>query len=142
MEITEQVILDILNSDYSNITLTTQLYKMFGGDDTAVKSYIKPGREFWHYDEEKKAFRKLKVTYVRTGVMFFNYVDEPDVEYAWFTGSFNAISLYAAQIFPYEVGRLLSVENKDAEKEFPEMCRQCKWGDCDGRIKVDVVWDE
>lgn len=36
--------------DYSKITFTSKLYEMFGKCDSAVKAYIKPGREFWHYD--------------------------------------------------------------------------------------------
>ena len=142
MKMTERDIINILNEDYSDMTFTSRLYDMFDKKDEIIKSYIKPGREFWSYCAEKGIFRKLKVTYVRSGVMFFNYVDEPDVEHAWFLGSFNSMSLYAAQIYPYEIGKLLSEIDENAEKEFPEICKQCKWSDCEGRITVDVIWDE
>jgi len=132
--------------DYSKSIFTSQLYEMFGKCDSAVKAYIKPGREFWHYDGSRRDYRKLTVTYVRTGVMFFVFNDEPDVEHAWFIGSFNCLSLYAAQIYPYEIGRIMfehcryGAEN--AIDEFPKICEMCKWDDCNGSITVDVIWDE
>ena len=142
---TQEEIIDILienYEDYSNTIYTSQLYKMFGEHDEAVKAYIQEGREYWYYDGEKTCFRKLKVTYVRSGVVFFVFEDKPDAEYAWFISSFNCLSLRAAQIYPYEIGRLLSKWYKNAENEFPEICKQCKWDDCNGRITVEVIWDK
>lgn len=137
----KQELIDMLNEDYSNTTFTSRLYDMFGKDGYAIDAYIKPDREFWYYDGEKMKYRKLKITYVRTGVMFFVFDDEPEVEHAWFIGSFNCDSLYAAQIYPYEIGRLLSRCQEYADVNFPKICKQCKWDDCDGRITVDVIWD-
>lgn len=129
----------ILNEDYSNTTYTSQLYEMFSKDDKAIKAYIKEGREFWHFNGSK--YRKLKVTYVRSGVMFFVFEDEPDVEQAWFISSFNACSLYAAQIYPYEIGKFLAERFEGADENFPKICKQCKWDDCGGKISVEVIWD-
>lgn len=137
----EQMLIDMFNEDYSNTTFTSQLYDMFGKHTDIIDAYIKPDREFWYYDGEKREYRKLKITYVRTGVMFFVFEDEPEVEHAWFISSFNCASLFAAQIYPYEIGRLLSKYYEDADKEFPKICETCKWNDCDGRIKVEVIWD-
>lgn len=131
----------ILNEDYSNITYTSQLYEMLSKRDDAIKAYIKEGREFWYFDGEKRKYRKLKVTYVRSGVMFFVFEDEPDTEHAWFITSFNGCSLYAAQIYPYEIGRLLSQWIEGADEGFPKACKTCKWDDCGGKISVEVIWD-
>ena len=141
---TQEEIVDILldSYDYSNTVYTSQLREMFGDHDEAVNVYIKPGREFWHYDGEKRDYRKLKVTYVRSGVVFFVFEDEPETEHAWFIGSFNCLLLHAAQIYPYEIGRILSKWHENAADEFPEICKQCKWDDCDGRITVEVIWDK
>ena len=140
-EAVEQMIRDVINDDYSHTTFTSVLWDMFAKDKQSIEAYIKPNREFWHFDGSK-GFRKLKVTYVRSGVMFFVFEDEPDIEKAWFIGSFNSDSLHAAQIYPYEIGRLLSKQFKNSEKDFPKICKQCKWDDCNGRIKVDVIWDK
>lgn len=136
------VVKDIVNEVYSNATYTSQLYEMFCKHDDAIKAYIKEGREFWYYDGEKWKYRKLKVTYVRTGVMFFVFEDEPDTEHAWFISSFNGCSLYAAQIYPYEIGKLLSQWYEGADKDFPKICKQCKWDDRGGKISVEVIWDD
>lgn len=131
-----------LNHDYSNTVFTARLYDMFAKKDDLIASYIKPGRTFWHYDIDKSKFRKIKVTYVRSGVMFFIFEDDPDeVERAWFTSSFNAMSLHAAEIYPYEIGELLSKRNLCTNMDIPKVCSQCKWSDMDGRIPVEVVWD-
>lgn len=135
-----QLIEDILNNDYSHTTFASRLYDMFSKDKESIASYIKVGREFWHFDGNR--FRKLKVTYVRSGVMFFIFEDTPNIEEAWFIGSFNSDSLHAAQIYPYEIGKLLSKQFANAENSFPEICKQCKWDDCNGRIKVEVIWDK
>lgn len=130
--------IDILNS---NVTLTSCLFELFGKHVDAIVSYIKVGREFWHYDTQKGSYRKLKVVYVRTGVMFFEFEDEPNVEYAWFIKSINCFSLCAAQIYPYEIGEILSAWNKNAKEQFPILCKKCKWDDYDGKIKVEVIWN-
>ena len=136
-----QKLLDILNKNYSNTTFTSRLWDMFGKHEEALNIYIKPNREFWFYDGEKMCYRKLKVTYVRSGVMFFVFNDEPETEHAWFIGSFNCASLHAAQIYPYEISKILSKWYEDAENDFPKMCEQCKWDNCDGKITVEVIWD-
>lgn len=137
--ILEQQILDLINHDYSHTTFDTRLYELFCKQDANVKAYIKVGRKFWHYDTEKRYWRKLTVTYVRTGVMFFVFDDEPNVEHAWFTGSFNALMLHAAEIYPYEIEELLSSQYPD--NNFVEICKTCKWDDEDGLITVDVIWE-
>ena len=131
----------MLQEDYANTTFASQLYELFGKRTELIIAYIKVGREFWHYDFEKSRYRKLKVTYIRSGVMFFTYEDEPDSEHAWFISSFNTCSLYAAQIYPYEIAKLLSKYCENAINDFPKICEQCKWDDCNGNITVDVIWD-
>ena len=137
----KQLIMETYYGDYSNTTFTSQLYEMFGKHTDIIEEYIKEGREFWFYNVDISGFCKLKVTYVRRGVMFFVYEGETE-EHAWFISSFNCSSLHAAQIYPYEIGKLLSKYYDGADEEFPEICKKCKWEDCGGRIKVDVIWDE
>lgn len=135
-----QLVTDMLYDGYSNTTFTSQLYEMFGKHTEGMAEYIKEGREFWFYDGDKRAFRKLKVTYVRSGVMFFVFEDE-EKEHAWFINSFNCCSLYATQVYPYEIGKILSRWYEDAAEDFPKICEKCKWEDCNGRIKVEVIWE-
>lgn len=135
----EQEILDLINHDYSKTTFATRLYELFCKYDKAVEAYIKIGRKFWHYDGEKMCWRKLTVTYVRSGVMFFTFDDEPDVEHAWFTSSMNCLMMYAAEIHPHEISEILREWYPD--NDFAEICEQCKWDNCNGEITVEVIWD-
>ena len=137
----KELITDFFYEDYENMVFTSQLYEMFGKHIEGIEEYIKEGREFWFYNIDKLCYQKLKVTYVRSGVMFFVYEGETE-EHAWFISSFNCGSLYAAHIYPYEIGKILSRWYDGADEEFPEICKKCKWNDCDGRIKVDVIWEE
>ena len=139
MDIRKDIVM--FDGDYSTTVFTSMLYEMFSKHTEAIAEYIKPSREFWYFDDRLR-YRKLKVTYVRSGVVFFIFDDEPDTEHAWFISSFNVCSLFAAQIFPYEIGRILSKWFDGADKEFPEICKQCKWNDCHGQIKVDVIWPD
>lgn len=134
----DKLVHQLIDRDYSGMTFATTLFDMFGERSEDIAEYIKPGREFWHFDGT--SWRKLKVTYVRSGVMFFIFVDEPNTEKAWFLGSFYAQSLSVAQIYPYEIARILSKTIPD--NDFVEVCKQCKWEDYGGKIKVEVIWDE
>lgn len=138
----EQIINDFnafINKDYSHTTFDTRLYELFCKEDEFVNAYIKVGRKFWHHDGEKMYWRKLTVTYVRSGVMFFTFDDEPDVEHAWFLGSMNCLCLHTAEIHPYEISKILSEWYPD--NDFAEICKTCKWDDEDGLITVDVIWE-
>ena len=134
-----QEILCLINHDYSHMTFDTRLYELFCKEDEFVKAYIKVGRKFWHYDCEKMYWRKLTVTYVRSGVMFFTFDDEPDVEHGWFIESMNCLCLHAAEIHPYEISKIISERYPD--NDFVEICKQCKWDDAEGNITVDVIWE-
>lgn len=136
-----QIVADFINRDYSNVTFATRLYDLFCKHDELVKAYIKVGRKFWYYDEEKQCFRRLTVTYVRTGVVFYEYEDEPEVEYADFTGSFRVLMWSVAEIYPNEIGNLLSEYYPESAKDFPNICKQCKWEDYGGAITVKIIWD-
>ena len=141
MELIKETIDNIVNELCGDLAYTSRLYEMFGKHTESIEEYIKVGREFWFYNVETKSFQKLKVTYVRSGVVFFVFEGEEE-EHAWFISSFNCGTLYAAQIYPYEIGKILSKWHKGADKEFPEMCKKCKWNDYDGSIKVEVIWEE
>lgn len=131
--------LGLIDRDYSNVTLTSQLWTLFAHKEEGMERYIKQGRHFYHWTPEK-GYRLIVVTYVRSGVMFFKYKDdESRIEYAWFIGSFNSGCLYAAEIYVYEIGRILSEYIENADKDFPEMCKQCKWFDANGQMKIKVI---
>lgn len=134
----EKMARQLINSDYSGMTFATSLFDMFGKRSEDIAEYIRPGREFWHFDGSN--WKKLKVTYVRSGVMFFTFEDKPDTEKAWFISSFYAQSLCVAQIYPYEIAKILSKTYPD--NNFAEICKQCKWEDYGGKIKVEVIWPE
>ena len=139
MNNTKQKILDLINHDYGHTTFDTRLYELFCKHDEAVEAYIKVGRKFWYFDPERMQWRKLTVVYVRTGVMFITFDDEPELERAWFIRSYNVLMLHAAEIHPYEISEILSEWYPD--NNFVEICKTCKWDDEDGLITVDVIWE-
>lgn len=141
MDDMEQMVVDLINNDYTNITFETRLYDLFGKHEEAIREYIRVGMKFWHYDGNKGCWRKLTVTYVRAGVMFFTFDDEPDKEYAWFMGSINCLCLRAAEIYPYVIAELLSPHYPETANDFPDICKQCKWDDVNGQITVEVIWE-
>lgn len=136
----KQEILDFINHDYSHTTFDTRLYELFCKHDEAVEAYIKVGRKFWYFDLERKQWRKLTVIYVRTGVMFITFDDEPELERAWFIRSYNVLMSHAAEIHPYEISKILSEWYPD--NNFAEICKTCKWDDDNGSITVDVIWEQ
>ena len=135
----EQQILDLINHDYSHTTFDTRLYELFCKQSEAVKKYIKVGRKFWHYDGKKTCWRKLTVTYIRSGVVFFTFEDEPEVEHAWFIDSYAILTLHVAEIYPYEISEILREWYPD--NDFEEICKQCKWDNCNREITVEVIWE-
>ena len=136
----KQEILDFINHDYSHTTFDTRLYELFCKHDEAVEAYIKVGRKFWYFDLERKQWRKLTVIYVRTGVMFITFDDEPELERARFIRSYNVLMSHAAEIHPYEISKILSEWYPD--NNFAEICKTCKWDDDNGSITVDVIWEQ
>lgn len=130
---------DFFQTDYRNIKFDTRLYELFCKNDAFVEAYIKVGRKFWHYDDKNKKWRMLTVTYVRTGVMFFIFDDEPDVEFAFFIRSFHCLMMRAAEIYPNEISKIMAERYPD--NDFAEIARFCKWDDCDGKIDVKVIWN-
>ena len=118
-------------------TWSSALNDLFSHDDPAAMSYIKEGREFWYFDPGN-SWRKIRITYVRSGVMFFVFEDEPDKEKAWFLSSFNAISLVAAHIYVNELNDYYI--NKYGYDDFPQICKECQWQTFNNKIEVTVVW--
>ena len=41
----------------------------------------------------------------------------------------------------YEIGNILSEWYPETGEDFPDICKQCKWDDCDGEITVKVIWE-
>lgn len=134
----DKLVHQLMGNDYSGMTFCTTLSEMFGKRNEDIAEYIKPDREFWHFDDCR--WHKLKVTHVRSGVMFFTFEDEPSVEKAWFISSFYAQTLCMAQVYPYEIAEILSKTYPD--NNFVEVCKQCKWQDYGGKIKIEVIWDK
>ena len=122
---------------YKDTTWSAALNDLFSKDDAALQAYIQEGREFWFFDNG--IWKKLKVTYVRSGVMFFVFENEPEKEKAWFLSSFNAVSLVAAQIYVDELSAYY--EKKYNDCDFPKICSECKWQTFNDKITVDVIWE-
>jgi len=84
------------------ITLSTRLLDLYGRDNYHL--HIEEGREYWYYfsgenkisEKYGSGWYKLKVTYIRSGCMFFIFPDYPDME-----EDFCAIRCFMASVFEF-----------------------------------------
>ena len=72
-----------------NMPVSTELYKL---DSEHPEKFIRVGFEFWHFISESEMrtlgldtcqWVKIKVTYIRSGLFFYKYVDYKDVPEQW-----------------------------------------------------------
>lgn len=76
---------------------STKLCDLYGRDN--YESHIELGREYWLYDDTK--WRKIKITYIRSGVAFYVFTDSPETPEKYMPlGSFIAATLLFAEIDP------------------------------------------
>lgn len=67
---------------FKKIRLSTQLSDLYGRD--GYQSHIEEGREYWYYfsrdSEIDEGWYKIKITYIRSGCMFYIFSDYPEIE--------------------------------------------------------------
>lgn len=80
----------------------TRLYDLFDKDIEDIADYIKVGRMFWMYDEQRKEYGLIEITYVRANVAFYKQVSSIE-EKAFFKNSAGACFLYPRHIFVDDV---------------------------------------
>lgn len=81
-------------------TLSTRLVDLYGRDEYHL--HIELNREYWYYfagenkisDKYGPDWYKLKVTYIRSGCMFYIFPDYPDIE-----ENFCPIRCFMASVF-------------------------------------------
>lgn len=88
---------------YKKRCFSTQLSDLYGRD--GYQSHIEEGREYWWYfyedSEISKGWHKIKITYVRSGCVFYVFTDLPDVPERFFpASSFFGATLIFADINP------------------------------------------
>lgn len=124
---------------YSDIDSSFEFYEM-GNAEKFERTY----KPFYELNDEAEAMYDdgdPMLNPYEVGKELFDKAKVLLVEYAWFIKSINCFSLCAAQIYPYEIGEILSAWNKNAKEQFPILCKKCKWDDYDGKIKVEVIWN-
>lgn len=103
--------------EYKKTRLSTKLYDLYGDKYT---SHIEVGKEYWDYfttDTEiyKKTgqkYNKIKVTYIRSGCMFYTFCDAPELPEEYCSvNSFKAKNLIVAEIDP--IKDLVSIKETD-----------------------------
>ena len=102
---------------------STVLSDLYGRD--GYQSHIELGREYWYYfDEKTQAFKlthkywnKIKITYIRSGCLFFILPDVPEFKEEFFPiNCYMASILILAEIDPIkDIGKEL-LGNIDAAK--------------------------
>ena len=81
-------------------TLSTRILDLYGRDEYHL--HIEVNREYWYYfagenkisDKYGPGWYKLKVTYIRSGCMFYTLPDYPDIE-----EDFCSIRSFMASVF-------------------------------------------
>lgn len=67
---------------FKKIKLSTMLSDLYGRD--GYQSHIELGRDYWYYfgkdSEIEVGWHKIRVTYIRSGCMFYCFPDFPDVK--------------------------------------------------------------
>lgn len=67
---------------FKKVCFSTQLSDLYGEDN--YQSHIEEGREYWYYfprtDELREGWYKIKVTYIRSGCLFYIFSDYPEVK--------------------------------------------------------------
>ena len=67
---------------FKKITYSTMLSDLYGRDN--YQSHIEVGRDYWYYfpkdSEIENGWHKIRVTYIRSGCMFYFFPDNPEVE--------------------------------------------------------------
>lgn len=92
---------------YKKMQFSTQLSELYGRDN--YESHIEVGREYWYfwgtdsdvYKHTKQTWNKIKITYIRSGVVFYVLSDFPDYPEDFFPFKcYMASALVYAQIDP------------------------------------------
>ena len=83
--------------------LSTELSDLYGRDN--YQSHIKVGREYWYYFSRdidfSEGWYKIKITYVRSGCVFYVFSDMPEIGERYFPANcFMASALVYADINP------------------------------------------
>ena len=81
---------------FKKVCFSTQLSDLYGKDN--YQSHIEEGREYWYYfsrtDELREGWYKIKVTYIRSGCLFYIFSDYPEIK-----ESFCPINCFMASAF-------------------------------------------
>lgn len=97
------------------ICFSTQLSDLYGRDN--YQSHIEIGREYWYFfprePDLEAGWYKIKVTYIRSGCMFYVFSDHPEIKERFCPiNCFMASTLVLAEIDPIkDIGnKLIDIE--------------------------------
>lgn len=111
------------------------LRDIFDKDIESIQAYIQVGREFWLYLSGE--WKKLKITYVRSGAVFYRYEGEEKEDF--FPGSsFMAAQLHPAVIYVNELAEYYANKYNLDQNKVAEDLRNAEWEDYDGRITITI----
>ena len=106
------------------VCFSTQLSELYGRD--GYQSHIEVGKEYWYFfDEDSDIFRethkhwnKIKITYIRSGCLFYAFPDNPNVKEEFCPVScFKASTFVLADLDPVkDLSDLITDINTDAAK--------------------------
>lgn len=78
---TKEFVEQFLDDYYSSATAATRLHDVFPHNLEGIWNYIKVGRQFWKYNDEKNVFELITITHVRSGVAFYTTEGCKDEQY-------------------------------------------------------------
>lgn len=126
--------------------INTTLIDLFGEKDFINHLYV--GRELWlkteigtpEYNVSHEELTKIVITYIRTGVIFYNVVGHPETEFYGIIGSMKVMTMKVAELDPVqevdtnvfdlnlvrfddELTKIIGFDNSDKEVENVEFIK-------------------
>lgn len=91
--------------------LATKLCELFNNEFESIKKQFKVGRQFWMYNEKKRKYVLITITYIRSGIVFFKE-ESDDCEKSFGDTSVVASLLYPRVIYADEVVEHINVVSR------------------------------
>lgn len=104
---------------------------LFGNNIHKIRDYIKPGQIYWEFSELENKWTRIKITYIRSGVFFYVYVNEPDRELYFLDRSYTMLQLVPETIDTVSICNLC---NYDLDS-----FRSSIFDDYNGAIEIKVI---
>lgn len=117
---TKELAEELYDEFFEGKAFATQMYEMFSHRVEYMWDYVRVGRQFWCYNDEKCRYELITVTYKRSGVAFYT-AENDETEHYFLRGSIQFGLMYPRVIYANELKKFSS---------------ECYGGDEEGVMKL------